>query len=139
MRESKEAREDRQAHELWDFVALLRRAGNVVEEEVKFHPTRKWRLDLLITPNLRPGYYENLPIALEIEGRGRHVSFHGYAADMEKYNEVTIAGYRLLRVIREEIGNGDALELLAKAGVQVEPKAVDSPSITTHMRPDVPE
>jgi hypothetical protein len=114
VKESKEDRRDRQAKELWQFVDVLRRAGNEVQEEVKFHPERKWRIDLVV---YKPG---DNGIALEIEGRGRHQSFYGYSADMEKYNEVTIAGYRLLRVTRDMITNGDALEILARAGVNVE-------------------
>lgn len=116
MKESAESRMERQARERWQFIDVLRRAGNVVEEEVKFHPERKWRIDLVIKPTLE------YPIALEIEGRGRHQSFYGYAQDMEKYNQVTIAGYRLLRVTRDMIANGDALELLSQAGVNVEAK-----------------
>lgn len=119
MKETKEARKERQQQELWRFIDVLRRAGNVVEEEVQFHPERKWRIDLVIdcpsTSRMK------VPtIALEIEGRGRHVSFSGYKADLEKYNEVTIFGYRLLRVTRDMIGNGDALELLSRAGLNVE-------------------
>lgn len=116
MKESREARTERQALERWQFIDVLRRAGNWVDEEVQFHPSRKWRIDLVIRPSL--GY----PIALEIEGRGRHVSFYGWLADLEKYNQVTIAGYRLLRVTRDMIANGDALELLAQAGVNMETK-----------------
>jgi hypothetical protein len=119
MNETREARRERQAQELWRFVDVLKRAGNTVEEEVKFHPDRKWRIDLVITgPHHGPQSLD--PIALEIEGRGRHQSFYGYAADLEKYNWVTIQGYRLIRVTRDMIANGDALELLAQAGVNVE-------------------
>ena len=149
MRESKEARKERQAKELWTFVDVLRRAGNIVEEEVPlFNPKLEtnWRIDLTLpkaevlwqSGNVTFGH--NSPIALEIDGIGfSHGSRAGIIRDREKGREAVIAGYRLLRVTREEIGNGDALELLARAGVQTEPKAVDSPSITTHMRPDVPE
>lgn len=131
-RETKEARRERYQLELWRFVDLLRRAGNQVEEEVKFHPGRKWRIDLVVK-GISSGtgpcrVAENVDIALEIEGRGRHQSFYGYSADIEKYNEVTIAGYRLLRITRDMIANGDALELLARAGVNVQPRGVDSQS-----------
>ena len=129
MRESKEARKQRQAVEYTEFLDVLRRAGNVVEEEVRFHRKRKWRLDVtlpkadLVWTYGTSSFGFSSPIALEIEGRGRHQSFYGYSKDIEKYNEVTLAGYRLLRVTRDMIGNGEALELLSRAGVRVQPDA----------------
>lgn len=62
------------------------------EREVKFHPTRKWRLDYA-WPDVR--------LAVEIEGgvytNGRHTRGHGFVKDMEKYNALTELGWRLLR------------------------------------------
>jgi len=60
--------------------------------EYKFHPARKWRFDYAI-----PKYM----IAIEVEGgvwnNGRHTRGAGYIKDMEKYNEATILGWRILR------------------------------------------
>ena len=110
MKESAEARMERQKLERWQLIDVLRRAGNTVDEEVQFHPERKWRIDLVV----------NGTFAVEIEGRGRHQSFYGYSQDIEKYNQVTIAGLRLLRVTRDMVANGEALEVLSQAGVKVE-------------------
>ena len=130
MRESKEARKERQAVEFTQFLDVLRRAGNVVEEEVKFHPERKWRLDVtlpkaeVVWTSENVSFGHSSPIAIEIDGVGfSHGSRAGIRRDREKGREAVIAGYRLLRVTREEIGNGEALELLSRAGVRVQADA----------------
>lgn len=58
------------------------------EREYRFHPTRKWRFDFA---------WPALKVAVEIEGRGRHQTFTGYAADCHKYNEAVALGWRVLR------------------------------------------
>jgi len=125
--ESKEARKARHALELWRFIDVLRRAGNIVEEEVKFHPYRKWRVDLMIPccertcPISKVVHYEM--IAIEIEGlNGRHQHMAGFKADLEKYAELFALGHTLLRVSRQMIADGSALDYLARRGVNVESK-----------------
>lgn len=74
------------------------------EREYKFHPTRKWRIDFA---------WPALNLAVEIEGGiwngGRHTRGSGAAADMEKYNELSMAGWRLLRYHGGAIKDGSAL------------------------------
>jgi very-short-patch-repair endonuclease len=76
------------------FLSLITVAGfgKDFKREVKFHPERKWRVDFLD---------EKHKIAIEIEGgvytRGRHTRPSGFIADCEKYNQLSICGYRLLR------------------------------------------
>lgn len=112
VKESAEARMERQSRERWQFIEVLRRAGNVVVEEVKFHPERKWRADL---------YLPDHEILIEIEGlNGRHQSMAGFRADLEKYGEAFAMGYDVLRVSRQMVADGTALELLARRGVSVE-------------------
>ena len=114
MKESAEARMERQARERWQFIDVLRRAGNVVEEEVRFHPERRWLFDLTL-PEHR--------IAIEIEGmNGRHQSMAGFRRDLEKYGEAFAMGWDVLRVSRQMVADGTALELLARRGVEVEAK-----------------
>lgn len=65
-----------------------------VELEHKFHDKRRWKIDLAVwTPSCK--------IAIEIEGavftRGRHVDGVGFLKDIEKYNTLTLYGWRLLR------------------------------------------
>ena len=61
-------------------------------KEYAFHPTRRWRFDYAI-----PQY----KIAIEVEGgvwiSGRHINPKGFLSDMEKYNEATRLGWRLIR------------------------------------------
>ena len=69
-------------------LALSPVAGWDLEREYRFHPTRKWRFDFA---------FPSQKLAIEIEGFGRHQTVSGYMADLEKYNEATRLGWRLLR------------------------------------------
>ncbi len=74
--------------------------GPALIEELKWHPTRKWRFDFA---------HPETMTAIEIEGgiwagaKGRHTSGKGYSADVEKYNEATMAGWFRLRLTPEQI------------------------------------
>lgn len=69
---------------------LAKAAGVVVETEVKFCETRRWRFDYAIPAR---------KIAIEYEGQGgRHNSFVGYGRDCEKYNEAILLGWRVFRI-----------------------------------------
>lgn len=71
---------------------------------------RKWRIDRA-WPEQR--------IALEIEGgihmRGRHIRPEGFLRDMEKYNQLAVWGWLLLRVTYDMLADGRALALLEAA------------------------
>lgn len=58
-------------------------------------------------------------IALEIEGgiymRGRHIRPKGFLADMDKYNELALRGWLLVRISYEMIKDGRALALISRA------------------------
>lgn len=56
--------------------------------EHRFHPVRRWRLDFA---------WEAEKLAVEIEGRGRHQTFTGFAQDAHKYNTALQLGWRVLR------------------------------------------
>lgn len=75
------------------------------EQEYKFHPTRKWRADFLIT---------GTKILIEVEGGvwsgGRHTRGKGYIGDMEKYNEAAIMGFTVLRFSTEQVKAGVAIK-----------------------------
>lgn len=78
--------------------------------EYRFHPIRKWRVDL---------YFADQRLAVEVEGatfaQGRHTRGVGFEKDCEKYNELTLAGIRLLRVTGKMIKDGTALEFIERA------------------------
>ena len=72
--------------------------------EYLFHPERKWRIDYC-WPDHR--------LAVEIEGgawtQGRHTRGKGFTADIEKYNNIQIAGYTLLRFTPQQVQDGTAI------------------------------
>ncbi len=79
--------------------------------EHRFSPPRRWRIDFAWPE-------KDIMLALEIEGgaytQGRHTRGASFVADMEKYNELAIRGFYLLRVTPEQVEKGEALELLER-------------------------
>lgn len=63
-----------------------------LQEEYRFHDTRKWRFDWCI---------ESLKVAIEYEGiyskDSRHTNRKGYNKDTEKYNAAIALGWRVFR------------------------------------------
>lgn len=110
MKETKEARKERQAAEEQLFVDVIIRAGNSIHPEVPVCKERKWRVDYLV----------NGDIALEVQGIGfGHHSFGAIMKTYEKNNAIAAQGWRLVQVTRAQIANGEALEALARCGVRV--------------------
>jgi very-short-patch-repair endonuclease len=74
------------------------------QQEYRFHPKRKWRFDFA---------WPDRMLALECEGGawigGRHTRGGGFIADCEKYNTATLMGWRVLRVVEDQIRKGRAL------------------------------
>lgn len=103
------------ARDLATEVALLRSTliaeGRwVFQEEVRFHPTRRWRWDW--------GSWE-LMLAVEWEGGtfvgGRHVTGKGFENDCEKANAGQLLGWRVLRFTRAMLADGRAYGTVAGA------------------------
>ena len=82
-------------------------------EEFKFHPTRKWRIDIC---------WPELKLALEIEGgvymtkkNGNatgHRSITNFISDIEKYNALSIHGFSLLRFTPQQMDSCEAYDYL---------------------------
>jgi very-short-patch-repair endonuclease len=74
------------------------------EQEYRFAPPRRYRLDLAF-PARR--------IGIEIEGavwsKGAHSRPVGILRDMEKGNLLTLSGWRVLRYTPAQVANGSAL------------------------------
>lgn len=72
--------------------------GPPLEKEFRFHPTRRWRADF--------AHLESRTL-IEIEGgiciNGRHNGGAGFAADLEKYLEASLAGWRVVRLGPNEL------------------------------------
>lgn len=97
----------REGHKKLLFMHLDRESLPRPEPEYRFHPPRKWSLDFawwfcsLET-------FEEVKIALEVEGgiytkaKG-HRSVTNFEADLIKYNQLAIDGWRLIRVLPEHL------------------------------------
>ena len=89
---------------------LLWRAlgGPALEKEFRFHPVRKWRADFAHLPSRT---------LIEIEGgiyvHGRHNRGAGFAADLEKYLEASLAGWRVVRLGPNELTTAPIERLVA--------------------------
>jgi very-short-patch-repair endonuclease len=88
--------------------------GPVLEKEFRFHPVRKWRADFAHLPSRT---------LIEIEGgiyvNGRHNRGAGFAADLEKYLEAALAGWRVIRLGPNELtaeNVGRLASLMSEAG-----------------------
>lgn len=68
------------------------------EREYQFHTGRRWRFDFAWPARM---------VAVEIEGGvwngGRHTRGAGYAADLDKYNQAVMDGWRVLRFSGEHL------------------------------------
>jgi very-short-patch-repair endonuclease len=89
------------------FETLWRALGGPeLEREFRFHETRRWRADFAHLPSRT---------LIEIEGgiyvNGRHNRAAGFAADLEKYLEAELAGWRVIRLGPKEL-TADHLERL---------------------------
>lgn len=78
------------------------------DREARFDSKRRWRIDFLIGD-----------LAVEVEGGvwsgGRHTRGSGFLGDMEKYNALTMAGYRILRFTPQMVKQGIAIKAILKA------------------------
>ena len=78
-------------------------------KEFQFNTDRKWRFDYAILQH---------KVAIEVEGgaytNGRHTRGAGFIKDMEKYNNATSNGWKLLRVTPETLMNLSTFELIIK-------------------------
>lgn len=78
--------------------------------EHRFDPVRLWRFDFAWPEQM---------LAVECEGgawqNGRHNRGSGFIADIEKYNEAVLQGWRVLRYTSQAISDGTALNQIEAA------------------------
>ncbi len=78
--------------------------------EQRFHPLRRWRLDLA---------WPDLMLAVEIHGgvyaQGRHTRGKGFELDREKMNEAQLLGWRVLEFSTGQVVSDACLEQLGRA------------------------
>ena len=87
----------------------LAELGVPYEHQFAYVPGRKFRADFAL-PSLR--------LLVEVQGgifsRAAHGSVTGILADLERGNEAAIAGWYVLRVTPDEVGDGRALALVRR-------------------------
>ena len=97
------------------LLVLIRASGfeePVTEYAFANHLGRRWRFDFA---------WPALMLAVEVDGGswvpggGRHTRGAGFAADHDKFNRVTLTGWRVLRFTSRHIADGSALADLAEA------------------------
>lgn len=84
---------------------------------------RKWRFDFILGRRASIGDWvamkvEHLMIAIEIQGaiwiQGGHSRGSGYMRDIEKHNEATLLGWRILKFTPEQVKNGEAIKFIKR-------------------------
>lgn len=105
---NKRARQQAADDKVGLFLALLRREGvRTPVREFHFHDTRQWRFDFA---------WPESWVALEVEGGafsgGRHTRGAGFREDLAKYNEATRLGWRVLRVLPEQLDSLTTVALI---------------------------
>ena len=83
----------------------------VPEQEVVFHPTRKWRMDLA---------WPNLKIAVEYQGgiftgQASHTSIPNILRDQEKNNEAQILGWIVIYANARTVESAQAVDHIRRA------------------------
>lgn len=89
--------------------------GPALEEEHRFHPTRRWRFD-----------YAHLPskTAIEIEGgawtRGRHTRPQGFINDCTKYNAAAHLGWVVFRLPADLVDDENIRPIIERCKLTVD-------------------
>jgi very-short-patch-repair endonuclease len=78
--------------------------------EYRFHPVRMWRFDFAFPEHM---------LAVEFEGgvftNGGHTRGAAYRSNCEKYNEALCLGWRVIRVMIDQVKSGECVEWVARA------------------------
>lgn len=79
------------------------------EQELKFQPDRKWKVDFHLVDK---------KILVEDEGgiwiSGRHTRSKGYLGDLEKYNATTMMGFQVVRFSIDQLKSGHVIQQIEK-------------------------
>jgi very-short-patch-repair endonuclease len=99
-------------------VMLARHHLPMPTPEYRFHESRMWRVDYA---------WPTYKVALEVEGgiwtQGRHTRGKGALGDMEKYNALTLAGWRLIRTVPDRL-TGLSVEVALRKLLKARPSTM---------------
>ena len=88
-------------------------------EHAVHHGTWQSRRNLEENHDFVPDYGSAPSLLIEIDGgswvAGRHTTGAGFERDCEKLNAATLAGYRVLRFLPEQVTSGVALQTIEQA------------------------
>lgn len=110
--------------------AWLSENGYPFVTQHRFHPVRRWTFDFALGHGPIPGVYHNgkaverLKLAIEVEGgqfTGGHKRGKAADSDTEKFNEATLAGWRVLRFTTGQVTRGEAWPVIQRAWAGARP------------------
>ena len=95
----------------------------IPERELRFHPERHWRFDLAwpvirVAVEVDGGGFQQRPCPhcrKPVPMGGRHSTGEGLRDDAEKLSNAAAMGWRVLRVVPDQIRSGQALDWLTTA------------------------
>ena len=102
----------REFHPMWCCELPRKKHTNLTHTPILYHHTRDFRVDFA-WPAQR--------VIVECEGvrwdahGGQHQTGAGFTKDLDKYTQLELAGWRVIRIGRREITSGAALALIEKA------------------------
>ena len=95
--------------EMWKLATLLSRDGHIIAPEYRFHPARRWHIDLALI---------DVMIAIEIDGGGwvggAHHRKRGRDNDNEKDRALQELNWRVLRFSWDAVFSGAALDCIRR-------------------------
>jgi len=90
--------EHRRKNERWFEARWKLIGGSEYESEFRFHKTRRWRFDAA---------WENIKVALEVDGGGHKMYWKTYRNDVEKMNAALFLGWQVFRITTDMVRSDD--------------------------------
>jgi very-short-patch-repair endonuclease len=90
--------EERKKNERWFETRWEQIEGQEYKYDKRFHPTRRWRFDY---------QWNDIKVALEIDGGGHKIYWAMYRRDVEKMNAALFLGWQVFRVTTDMVRADD--------------------------------
>jgi hypothetical protein len=99
--------------------------GNVAAAQHEYLHERDWRPDVTFPRRMVIVEYEGV-VYRKGAAVGRHQQGAGFAADLEKYAQLELRGWRVVRVGQRQVTTGEALSLTLRALAAQQAAGVDN-------------